>query len=239
MSGVLSFFCRSLSLRFVTLIVFIYPLSRSWYERNYIKRDGFFRDVKFYAHAVTRRVRWEQPEGWKQVDKRAFEHRISIQKIGFTVEQDKAARHLQQLWRAGVAKRHLKLILRAERLVTSSKTKYESNPESITALCNYTLYLHAGLHNMEKAAVFYEECMKRMVARGGDHAFVLYSYAIFVGRTSGDYMSYVKRARAAEEKHRKRSGTKESIYTLANAYFRQVAIREQSVPAWHNYALCR
>lgn len=42
---------------------------RTWYDRNYNKRDGkYYRDVKFYAHAITRRAFWEQPKDWHDAD---------------------------------------------------------------------------------------------------------------------------------------------------------------------------
>jgi len=176
---------------------------------------------------------------WRDVDQRAYEIRLSIQKLGFTASQNAAALRMQHLWRARVARRLLKLILRAHHLMSAAEAMYESSPENIAALCNYSLYLHVGLHDMDKAAVLYNECLDRMRARGGDNAFVLYSYAIFVARTNGEYMGYVARARDAEQRYNKRSITNEAIYEVANAYYRQVAISQQSVSAWHNYALCR
>mmetsp|Transcript_11635 Transcript_11635/g.21761 ORF Transcript_11635/g.21761 Transcript_11635/m.21761 type:complete len:344 (-) Transcript_11635:500-1531(-) len=46
---------------------------RTWYERNHIKLDGkYYRDVKFYAHRITRRAYWDQPQDWYDADQRNF-----------------------------------------------------------------------------------------------------------------------------------------------------------------------
>lgn len=78
-----------------------------------------------------------------------------------------------------------------------------------------------------------------MLSRGGDHPFVLYSYAIYAARLGKSYLEYVKRAKTVEENLKKRDIQEDSLYSLANAYLRQKAISTQTVAAWHNYALCR
>jgi hypothetical protein len=77
-----------------------------------------------------------------------------------------------------------------------------------------------------------------MGSRGGDHPFILYSYAIHDASIGGsDYEVYLKRAKTAEERFRARG--KQYIFEMANAYIRNVAISKQTPESWHNYALCR
>ena len=214
----------------------------SWYERNNVKRNDSLRDVKFYAHNVTRCVTWVQPNQWASLDQRAYEQRRSVLLLGFTVEQDNAAKILQQLYRARVARQHLTLLLKAQRLMSTAVEKFDTNPKDLQALCNYTLFTHAGLKDVVKTGILYKDCIDRMNARGGDHAFILYGYAIFLaGNSDQDFWHYVKRGRDAEDRYKKRLDvTRSSIYVVANEYFRYIAIIEQkSMQAWHNYALCR
>jgi Myosin heavy chain len=57
---------------------------RTWYERNHNKRDGkYYRDVKFYAHGITRRASWDQPNDWHDFDRRESHQRISRQRHDF------------------------------------------------------------------------------------------------------------------------------------------------------------
>jgi len=126
----------------------------------------------------------------------------------------------------------------------------------MTALCNYTFFVHAGLDDLDKASTLYDECIRRMLSRGGDHPFVLYSYAIHAARSGKSYLEYVTRANecmrgrgrdialkigngSAKEILSKTEREEVPLYSLANAYLRKVAISKQTVAAWHNYALCR
>ena len=207
-----------------------------------MKRNGCFRDVRFYAHNITRCGTWDQPTKWHSVDQRAYEQRQSILLLGFTADQDKAARTMQQLWRARVARRHLTLILKAQRLMSTAEEKYEAEPHCLEALCNYTLKTHVGVRDVAKAELLYKDCIDRMLARGGDHSFILYGYAIFLaGNTECEYWCYAERGRNAEERYRKRhNANKASVYLVANEYYRHITIsQQQSMQAWHNYALCR
>jgi hypothetical protein len=172
-------------------------------------------------------------------DQRDYEQRLAIQQLGFTVGQDKAARKLQESWRGKIASRHLTLLLKATRLMANSQSVFESDPEDMMALCNYTLFVHVGLDDLDKASRLYKVCISQMMSRGGDHPFVLYSYAIYAARMGENYLEFVKRAKAAEERLAKRVTQNAPIYSLANAYIRQLAISAQSVASWHNYALCR
>lgn len=56
--------------------------------------------------------------------------------------------------------------------------------QSISSLCNYTLYVHAVLHDYDKARGLYSKLVEFMNQRGVDNAFVLYSYAIFCAVTN-------------------------------------------------------
>ena len=244
-----------------------YP--RTWPERTATKRHGmFFRDVKFWINNVTRTAYWDQPDAWKLLDRRSMEERISILKLGYTMEQYNATRKVQQLWRAKVAKRHLQLILTAHRLMSGAEERYFRKPKDLSALCNYVLYVHVRLQDYRLAKGLYQKCMENMMDRGGDNAFILYSYAIFCARINSDdsYLHLWRRGRAAEERYRKRCKgmnavdtididvdmnrdayasdseppTKSiSAYKLANAYFRQNAIVHNESSCWDNYALCR
>ncbi len=232
----------------------------------------YYRDVKFYVNHVTRRSSWHQPPDWKRIDDRERRDRIAIFKMGHTMEQVKACQKLQHLWRRVVANQHLKLILKAQRLIGGgssaaggglgrgggSQDRYYANPDNMSALCNYALYVHIGLRDMPLAKRLYDSCMEKMMTRGGDNAFILYSYAIFLAVTAkedSEFLAFMKRAQAAEDRYKKRFNTQErdhdgtmhlssrtkksSIYELANAYFRQIAICEEVSICWYNYALCR
>lgn len=213
----------------------------SWQERNQCKRDGkYFKDVKFYTHKMTRQAYWDQPEDWKKSDRHDYEYRLSCQQLGFTYLEDAAARKLQRIWRSRYARKHLKMVLAAERILSNAAVSYETDPENMTTLCNYAFYTHIFCNDLEKSSLLYEKCLNRMNSRGGDHPFILYSYAIYDALTGGSvYEHYVKRAKMAEQRFRARTKGTSSMYDISNAYIRYVALIKQSASAWQNYALCR
>jgi len=201
---------------------------RSWRERNLVKRNGqFFRDVSFYANTITRRASWTKPKAWIFNDIKEY-----------------YALRVQTFWRARVAKRKIKLLVKANQLLTN--TFDSENASDIVSLCNYTFYVHVHLHDYEKARPLYAKMMSYMEMRV-DNAFVLYSYAIFAA-VSGEQdwekiKDYVRRAKLQEERRRKRErlAAAASVYDISStAFYLQAVSNEDSSGGsenWHNYAM--
>ena len=137
---------------------------RTWAERNCIKRHGvFYRDVVFYANVITKRATWSKPKSWIFKDHREY-----------------YVLRVQTFWRARRAKRKIRLLIKAKTLLENAHEKYlENTKQDIASLCNYTLYVHAVLHDYDRARELYAKIMNFMDDRGVDNVFVLYSYAIF------------------------------------------------------------
>jgi hypothetical protein len=117
--------------------------------------------------------------------------------------------------------------------------EYLTNPNSMSALVNYTLYSQANLSNDDNVEYLYNICLNRMMKRGGDNSVILFGYAIFCAKKGDkEYSRYLVRARVAEEKRMKRRFSVHS-FDLADAYFRFVANSLQSFEAFQNYCICR
>ncbi|KAL3804333.1 hypothetical protein HJC23_011261 [Cyclotella cryptica] len=210
---------------------------RTWAERNYEKRNGMYRDVVFYANVVTRRAMWTKPNGWLFRDHREY-----------------YVLRLQTFWRARVAKRKIRLLVKAKILLENAYSKdLENTKQDITSLCNFALYTHVVLHDYDTARMSYVKILSFMNERGVDNAFVLYSYAIFVAVTNeedwDDINDNVRRAKTAEERMRKRRQVNcagyqtepKSLYAIAREafYLQAVSNDSDSGESWHNYALCQ
>lgn len=212
---------------------------RSWKERNEVKRNGHYRDVKFYTNTITRRVMWEQPDQWRRSDYESLCHRLLINELGFTMEQNKTASMLQSLWRAKVSRKSLKTLLTANRIMSKAREEYETNPKSMSALVNFTLYSQANLLGDENIESLYDVCLKRMMKRGGDNSIILFGYAIFCAKRGDiEYDGYLMRARVAEKREMKRRSSLHP-FGLAGTYFRYVANSLQSFEALQNHCLTR
>lgn len=195
---------------------------RSWRERNLVKRHGqFFRDVSFYANTVSLRASWTKPKAWTFNDDT---------KEYFVVR-------FQKFWRARVAKRKIKLLAKANKVLTN--TFDSENTSEIVSLCNYTFYVHVHLHDYERARPLYAKLMRFMEMRV-DNAFVLYSYAIFVA-VSGEQdweeiKDYVRRAKLQEKR-----SNRASVYDISSSAFYLQAVSNEDSPGasenWHNYAM--
>ena len=120
-----------------------YP--RTWHERSIKRHDIYYRNVKFWVNVVTRKSSWVQPGEWVILDRNAFENRQQVFRLGFTLEQSSSAGRLQALWRAKRARRYLGFILHAKRIMDKAVIAYSHDPDNITALVNYTLYVHVIL----------------------------------------------------------------------------------------------
>lgn len=210
-----------------------YP--RTWNERNLVKRNGMYRDVVFYANTITKRATWTRPKGWLFKDRREY-----------------YILRLQTFWRARVAKRKIRLLIKAKTLLENAHSKeLENVKQSITSLCNFALYTHVVEHDYDRAREAYVKIMNFMRERGVDNPFVLYSYAIFGAVTNeedwADINEYVRRGKIAEKLMQKRHqnpptpGEPKSIFTIATSAFHLQAVSNENNPAesWHNYALCQ
>ena len=120
-----------------------YP--RTWNERTIKRHDTYYRDVKFWVNVVTRKSIWVQPKEWIILDKKSYENRQQALRLGFTLEQTSSAGKLQALWRAKRARRYLGFVLHAKRIMDKAVIAYSHDPDNITALVNYTLYVHVIL----------------------------------------------------------------------------------------------
>jgi hypothetical protein len=219
---------------------------RSWKERR-VKRGGvFYRDVTFYANTITRRASWLKPKGWVFKDRREY-----------------YAIRLQTFWRARIAKRRIRLLIKVKYLFKNcSDPKYllenahsqalEKKTQSIVSLCNYTLYLHLVPHDYDRAREFYTKMIDFMNNRGVDNPFVLFSFAIFGAVTNeedwGEIKDFARRAKIADEMvQRRRDNTIDarvqgkSSYHVATAAFYLQSLCNDHDPAesFHNYALCQ
>lgn len=100
------------------------------------------------------------------------------------------------------ARRDYNYIRNAKRMFVGIQQAYLDNPDDLTSVCYYALYLHAVKHDYVAARQIYAQALEKMAWRGPDNATLLYSYAIFVFVTEDEHISVVHhlagRARAAE-----------------------------------------
>ena len=208
---------------------------RTWNERNLVKRNGMYRDVAFFANTITKRATWTKPKGWLFKDHREY-----------------YILRLQTFWRARVAKRKIRLLVKGKTLLENAYCKeLENVKQSITSLCNFALYTHVVQHDYDRAREAYIKILNFMHERGVDNPFVLYSYAIFGAVTNeedwADINEYIRRGKLAEELAQKRRqiapapGEPTSIFAIATSAFYLQAVGNDKDPAesWHNYALCQ
>lgn len=202
---------------------------RSWYERR-TKRNGFFRDVVFYANTIMKRASWTKPKGWISKDYQEY-HVLRVQRF----------------WRARNAKRRIRVLTKARRILDCARSQELANVgHDIAYLCNYALYAHAVLHNYDQARDLYTKMMDYMNHRGVDNAFVLYSSAIFGAVTNEedweDIKDYARRAKAADDRMNRRRGNTDakcSYHIATAAFYLQTIICSEHPDNWHNYALCQ
>ena len=102
----------------------------NWNERH-ISHNGHFRDVKFYVHSITNKVQWNIPSDWTAQDKKEFEEREEIRKLGFTVKEDKVAKLLQAHWRGKKEREKLRFITKAYSFAMQAEKKYFKHPNEI------------------------------------------------------------------------------------------------------------
>ena len=92
---------------------------------------------------------------------------------------------VQSFWRARIARTKIRLLVKANSLLENAHSKaLENTKQTIASLCNYTLYVHAVMHDYDRARDLYGKIIDFMNHRGVDNAFVLYSYAIFGAATN-------------------------------------------------------
>lgn len=209
---------------------------RSWEDRAKKRGGVFFRDVSFYANTITKRATWTKPRGWLFKDHREY-----------------YVLRVQTFWRARLAKRKIRLFTKAKLLLENAHSEdLSKTKQDIASLCNYTLYVHAVLHDYDRARDLYVKMMNFMNHRGVDNAFVLYSASIFGAVTNEEdweeIMDYTRRAKIADENMQKRR-MKDPIdarqpvktYEVATAafYLQSVCNEDDPAESWHNYALCQ
>jgi len=209
---------------------------RSWEERGKKRGGVFHRDVSFYANTITKRATWSKPKGWLFKDQREY-----------------YVLRVQTFWRARVARRKIRLFTKAKLLLENAHSQdLENTKQDIASLCNYTLYVHAVLHDYDRARDLYTKMMDFMNHRGVDNAFVLYSYAIFGAVTNeedwDEIKDYARRAEIADKRMQKRrtgpvAGREpaKSSYQIATAsfYLQSVCSDHDPAESWHNYAICQ
>ena len=209
---------------------------RSWQERSIKRNEIFYRDVVFYANTITKRAQWSKPKGFM-----------------FRSHDEYYALRVQTFWRARVAKRKIRLYTKAKLLLENAHSRdLQSVRQDIASMCNYTLYVHAVLHDYDRARGLYTKMMDFMNNRGVDNAFVLYSYAIFGAVTNEEdweeIKDYARRAKMADERMQMRmklpddrTEPERSSYQVATAAFFLQSVCNEHDPAesWHNYGLCQ
>ncbi|KAG1709367.1 hypothetical protein DVH05_020022 [Phytophthora capsici] len=195
-----------------------------------------FPRVLFYCHQVTSACSWEKPSPWIQADREAFENRRQLAKWGYTEQMQQAARTLQSLWRARVARISLQMIIRAVKLMRTCEQEYLEDPTNLAKMGNYVLYLHTITHDYDRARPLYGRLLRVMAQRGPDIPFVLFSYGIFLYITQEEDTTLVEemiwRGKIADP-----TLVKYKVAFLG--FFRQAILQNPNDAEAHvNYAAC-
>ncbi|OWZ15205.1 hypothetical protein PHMEG_00011195 [Phytophthora megakarya] len=139
-----------------------------------------FPGVMFYSHKVTRTCTWEKPLPWIKHDCEAFENRQQLIRWGYSDKMQQAAKTLQSVWRARIARISFQMIIRAVKVMRTCEQEYLEDPTNLIKMGNYVLYLHTITHDYDRARPLYGRLMRVMAQRGPDIPFVLFSYGIFL-----------------------------------------------------------
>mmetsp|Transcript_27363 Transcript_27363/g.39197 ORF Transcript_27363/g.39197 Transcript_27363/m.39197 type:complete len:340 (-) Transcript_27363:938-1957(-) len=205
----------------------------TWKDRR-IKRNGRFRDVKFYVNRLSNKAQWEMPEEWNTAVKKMVQDREQLRQLGYVHVTFNTVIRLQRAWKAKIARRKFQAIVKAMKMADNAKIEYMNRPNDLTAMCHYALCLLAIEHDYDKARLLYCALMQHMHRRGVDHAFILYGYAMFLAATNEEDIDVIEnlitRARVAKGK---------SSYDIIGAVFFLGALRCSKGDGWHNHALCR
>ncbi|GLE01583.1 hypothetical protein PINS_up010413 [Pythium insidiosum] len=151
-----------------------------------------FPRVYFYCHHVTHVCSWDKPKEWRAFDKAQDVERRQLMRWGYTLATRDAATHLQRLWRARQARISFRLIMKSVQLMKASEHEYLQDPTNLVKMGNYVLFLHAILHDYERARPLYGRLMRTMAQRGPDVPFILFSYGIFLYVTQDDDVGLVE-----------------------------------------------
>ncbi|RLN65794.1 hypothetical protein BBP00_00002631 [Phytophthora kernoviae] len=209
---------------------------RSYKVWDEMEARSLFPGVHFYRHQLTSACGWEKPPPWVNHDREAFENRVQLAQWGYTECMQHAARSLQALWRARVARISFRLILRAVQLMKTCESEYLENPTNLVKMGNYVLYLHTILHDYDRARPLYGRLMRIMAQRGPDLPFILFSYGIFLYVTQEEDVTLVEemiiRGKIADP-----ALVKYKVAFLG--FFRQAILQNPDDAETHiNYAAC-
>ncbi|KAF4322134.1 hypothetical protein G195_003269 [Phytophthora kernoviae 00238/432] len=209
---------------------------RSYKVWDEMEARSLFPGVHFYRHQLTSACSWEKPPPWVNHDREAFENRVQLAQWGYTERMQHAARFLQALWRARVARISFRLILRAVQLMKTCESEYLEDPTNLVKMGNYVLYLHTILHDYDRARPLYGRLMRIMAQRGPDLPFILFSYGIFLYVTQEEDVTLVEemviRGKIADP-----ALVKYKVAFLG--FFRQAILQNPDDAETHiNYAAC-
>lgn len=206
---------------------------QDWEELE-ISADSF--PIVFYCHRRTQACSWHKPVPWVQHDHEAFITRQHLVHWGYTKRLDHATCTLQRWWRARVTRRSFHVVLQAVGVMQTCERAYLADPTHIVTLSNYVLYLHTITHDYERARRLYPVLMQRMIARGPDLPFVLFSYALFMYVTLENDVPVVK---AMIARGKRADPTCQKYRVAFHGFFRQAVLQTpESAEAHINYAAC-
>ncbi|TMW67635.1 hypothetical protein Poli38472_011255 [Pythium oligandrum] len=206
---------------------------RVWDE---MELRGEFPCVYFYCHQVTRSCSWEKPPDWQVHDRFQFEERRQLFRWGYTQAMKQSAVRLQRLWRARQARISFRLIMKSVQLMKTSERDYLEDPTNLVKMGNYVLFLHAILHEYDRARPLYARLMRMMAQRGPDVPFILFSYGIFLYVTQEDDVALVEDM-ILRAKLKDKQLTKYKMAYLG--FFRQSMIQNpHNAESNLNYAAC-
>lgn len=218
------------------------------------------KNIYFYRHKVTGDCVFKKPNELKYIDDRDWAEAKQRQTLGYTRREENLVIKLQALYRGFSIRSYFGYVEKAMDISAVAQAKYMKEPDLDSNLYNYALFCHCMQLDYERARFLYAEAIRRMIHRGPDVAFILYSFSIFNFVTGeldySDICMYLERARKAEEEReiyiRKRNGEPPSqailngtyrhgkVFDFANVgFFLYSAKNRNTCESWQNYAVCR
>ena len=218
------------------------------------------KNIYFYRHKVTGDCVFKKPNELKYIDDRDWAETKQRQALGYTRREEQLVIKLQALYRGYSIRLYFGYVEKAMDVSAVAQSKYMKEPDLDSNLYNYALFCHCMQQDYDRARYLYAEAIRRMVHRGPDVAFILYSFSIFNFVTAeldySDICMYLERARKAEEEReiyiRKRNGEPPSqailngtyrhgkVFDFANVgFFLYSAKNKDNSESWQNYAVCR
>eukprot|EP00939_MAST-03C_sp_MAST-3C-sp1_P002279 g2279.t1 len=213
---------------------------RSWraFEEWEAAELGLEEVVHFYRNRINGNCSWEQPATWKREDEKMRREERQRRERGYTDTEVDAARTLQSIWRGKVLREDFASLLKSVRIMRTCERRYLERPNNLIVLCNYMIFVLTIKQDRDKARPLVEEAMKRMIKRGPDTPFILYTYGIFLAATGEEDWDVInnifERAHAGDNSGNAYKLARKGFYRMATLILKG---RERAV-AHFQYALC-